>query len=193
MIKNALIPIEVSAKHIHLCQEDLETLFGKGYKLRKLKDLTQPCDFAAHETLGLKVGHNRISNVRIVGPARPKTQIEISFTDAFSLGIMPPLRISGDVKDTPGIIFIGPKGERSIKAGIIIAKRHLHCNYAEAKKLGLKKEKPVSIKIKGERETTFHNIVVRIRKDYKLCLHLDTDEGNAAGILKKGEGILIKS
>lgn len=175
-----------------MSQKDLELFFGKGYQLKKIKQLTQPCDFAAEEKLDIEAPGGRISNVRIVGPVREKTQVEMSFTDAINLGIMPPIKISGDLKETPGITLIGPESKVELKEGVIIAKRHLHCATAEAEKLGLKDGQEVSIKIEGDRATTFHNIIVRVREDYKLCLHLDTDEGNAVGISKMGEGILIQ-
>jgi propanediol utilization protein len=185
------VPIEVSARHIHLCKKDLELLFGKGYELKKMKDLTQPCDFAAHETIVVQADHKRLTNVRIVGPVREKTQIELSITDAISLGTMPPVKMSGDLKGTPGVILIGPERRVHVQEGMIIPQRHLHLNEKEARQLKLKNGTSVSIKVEGERAIVFENVEVRVRKDYKLCLHLDTDEGNAAGIARKGEGIIV--
>ena len=183
------IPIEISARHIHLSQRDLEALFGRGYKLKKLKQLTQSSDFAAKETLNIQVGSKKISKVRIVGPPRKQTQVELSLTDAIYLGIKPPIRKSGDLKGTPGITLISPKKKIKIKSGVIIPWRHIHCNPKEAKALRLKKGM-VSVGIKGTRSLTLHNVRIRVNKDYRLCIHLDTDEGNAAGIIKKGEGII---
>lgn len=185
------IPVEVSARHIHLSKNDLEKLFGKGYNLKKIKQLTQPSDFACEEVLNIKNKDKIISAVRIVGPAREKTQVEISLTDAKQLGANPPLRISGDTYETPGITLIGPAGEIELKEGLIIARRHIHCAPDEAKKLKLKDGDIVSVKIDGQRPVTFHDILVRLRDNYKFCLHLDTDEGNAAGISKKTEGIIL--
>jgi len=187
------IPIEVSARHIHLSQKDLEALFGSGYELKKIKQLTQLCDFAAEETLTLQIGDKTISNVRVVGPARKETQVEISITDAITLGVNPVLRISGNLEDTPGAMLIGPQGQINLKKGVIVAIRHLHCATNEAEELGWKNKDIISILVKGQRETTFHNVVIRIADNYKLCLHLDTDEGNAAGINKVGEGYLVKN
>lgn len=187
-----IIPIEVSARHIHLCQEDLERLFGLGYGLKKLKQLTQPCDFAAEETLDIKTDWQIIPKVRIVGPVREKTQVEISMTDAINLKISPVFRHSGDIERTPGIILIGPKGELKIEKGVIIPYRHIHCIPKEAKNLKIKNGDKVSVKVEGERTVTFHNVKIRVKKDYKLCMHIDTDEGNAAGIVKSGEGTLVK-
>ncbi len=184
------IPIEVSARHIHLSKADLEKLFGEGYELKKIKQLSQPSDFACEETLDIKVGDKKINKVRIVGPLREKTQVEISKSDAVMLEINPPLKMSGDIDGTPGIILIGPKGELELAEGLIIARRHIHCSTAEAKRADLRQGQIVSVDVKGERAITFHCVQVRVKDDYKLCLHLDTDEGNAAGINKTGEGIL---
>ena len=184
------IPIEISAKHIHLSQKDLEGLFGRGYKLKKLKSLTQPGQFAAKETLDVQAGKRKLSKVRIVGPVRKQTQIELAFTDAFYLRIKPPIRESGNLKGSLGIVLIGPKGKIVVREGVIIPLRHIHCNKKEAESLNFKKGAAVSVKNKGKRAITFHNVKIRISDEYKLCMHLDTDEGNAAGIFKKGKGII---
>lgn len=185
------IPIEVSARHVHLSQEDLEKLFGKGYELKKLKQLTQPSDFCAKEFLTIESGDKKIEKVRVVGPVREKTQIEISRTDAFFLGVNPPVRLSGDLSDSCGIKLIGPNGQIDLEKGLIIALRHIHCTNSEAKALGLKDRDAVAVKINSERPITFYDILVRVGDDYKLCMHIDTDEGNAAGINKTGEGQIL--
>ncbi len=186
------IPIEVSARHIHLCQKDLEALFGKGYRLKKLKNLFQPGEFAAKEILEVKSNSEKSLNFRVLGPLRKKTQIELSKTDAILLGINPPVRDSDDLKDTPSVILIGPKGKIKPKQGGVINNwRHLHCNFKEAEKFGLKDKKLVSVKINGLCALTFHNVKVRVGKKTRLCLHLDTDEGNAANIKIKGRGEII--
>ncbi len=185
------ISVEVSARHIHLSQKDLEALFGLGYQLKKKNDLTQPSDFSAEETVGIKNNSKVIENIRIVGPVRENTQIEISKTDALKLGVNPPVRLSGDVKNSAGVILSGPNGEVELKNGLIIAERHIHCATSEAKKLKLKNGALVSVKIEDKRPITFHNVKVRVRDDYKLCLHIDTDEGNAAGIDKTGSGVIL--
>ena len=187
-----IVPIEVSARHIHLSQKDLEALFGDGYLLKKMNDLTQPGDFAAEEMVNITNNGKEIANIRIVGPVRENTQIELSMTDAFYLGLNLPVRISGDIDNTPGIDIIGPKGEIKIEKGAIIAKRHIHCNLKEAKELGLENKEIVSVKVGGERGLVFDNVEVRADNKYKLAMHLDTDEGNAAGIDKKSKGLLIK-
>ncbi len=188
--KTVKVPVEVSARHVHLSQKDLETLFGKGYQLKNIKQLYQPSDFAAEETVSILASGKEIKDVRVVGPLRNQTQIEISKTDAVSLGINPPVRLSGDLKGSSGVVLQGPAGNVELGEGLIIARRHLHCATDEAKELKLRPGQLVSVEIKGERAVTFHCVEVRTRDDYKLCLHLDTDEGNSAGINKTGEGTL---
>lgn len=191
-MKNIKIPVEVSARHCHLAKQDLEKLFGEGYEFKKIKQLSQPSDFACEETVSIKNYSNVLENIRIVGPLREQTQVEISKTDAFKLGANPPIRLSGDLKNSDGVILAGPAGEVELKEGLIVAKRHLHCATDEAKKLGLKNGDVISVKISGERPVIFENVIVRIRGDYKLCMQIDTDEGNACGLDKKGEGIILK-
>jgi len=190
---NKKILIEVSARHIHLSQGDIDKLFGKGYKLKKMKILSQPGEFAAKETLDIQVGLRKFLGVRILGPVRKETQVELSRTDAIYLKLNPPIRISGNLKGTPGIILISPKRKIKIGQGVIIAQRHIHCAINEAKKFGLRSGLVVSVKVKGLRAVTFHNVKVRASKDFRLSMHVDTDEGNAAGIIKKGEGVIINS
>jgi len=185
------IPIEVSARHIHLSQNDLEILFGADYELAKLKQLSQPSDFACQETVDIQIDFKKIEKVRIVGPLREQTQIEISKTDAVFLGVNPPIRLSGDLSDSCGIKLIGPNGEVDLEKGLIIALRHIHCTKSEAEELGLKDKDAVAVKIDSERPVTFYDVLVRVRDDYKLCMHIDTDEGNAAGINKIGEGQIL--
>ena len=185
------IPIEVSARHIHLSQGDLEALFGSGYKLKKLRQLTQQSDFAAEEFIDIKNGENIIRNVRVVGPLRLQTQVEITLTDAYNLGINPPIRNSGDLQNSTGVTLVGPHGELELKRGVIISSRHLHCSPQEARQLNLKDTMMISVKTEGKRAIVFRNIKVRVGLDYKLSLQLDTDEGNAAWINKTGEGYLI--
>jgi len=131
--------------------------------------------------------------VRIVGPVRKATQVELALTDAIRLGIKAPVRTSGNIKGTSGAVLVGPKGELKIREGVIIAKRHIHCTPKEAKELKVKDGDLVSVKVKGKRALTFHEVRIRVSEDYKLCMHIDTDEGNAAGIFKKGKGIIINS
>ncbi len=186
------INIEVSARHIHVSQEDLEALFGKDYQLKKLRDLTVPPEFAAQETVEVINGDKKISKVRIIGPVRKETQIELSFTDAVKLGLNPPVRISGDLEGTPGITLVGPKGKLKLERGVIISWRHIHCGPKEAREIGVNDRQIVSVLVKGDRSLVFHNVVVRVRGGDVLCMHIDTDEGNAAGILRQGKGEILK-
>lgn len=174
------IRIEVSARHGHLSQSDLDKLFGSGYKLKPLKKLSQTMEFAAKETITIKTKLGQLENFRIIGPVRPQTQIELTLSDARKLKIKPPIRISGQLTGSLGAELIGPYGSVKIKTGIIITHRHLHCNPAQAKTLNLKNGQMVSVKTAGERSTTLHNIVVRIKDSFDLSIHLDTDEGNAS-------------
>lgn len=185
------ILVEVSARHCHLSKEDLGKLFGSGYELKKMKDLYEPPEFACEETLNVRVGSKKIENVRIVGPEREHTQVEISLSDAVGSGVTPPVKLSGNLQGSLGVILEGPAGVVELSEGLIVAQRHLHCGPKEAEKFGFNNGDVISVKIEGERSLTFDNIKVRIRSDDKICLHLDTDEGNAAGINKTGEGIIL--
>jgi len=191
-MKNIKVPVEVSARHCHLSKSDLEKLFGLGYELEKIKQLSQPSDFACKETVDIQVGSKKIEKVRIVGPPRGQTQVEISLSDAVGSGVTPPIRLSGDLKGSVGVVLQGPAGKVELIEGLIVAKRHLHCSSDEAKRCKLKNGDTVSVKIGGERSVVFDNVAVRAKDNYKLCLHLDTDEGNAAGINKMGGGEIIR-
>lgn len=188
------VPIEVSARHIHLSKRDLERLFGKGYKLKKLKGLSQPGEFSAKETVDVEANSRKISNIRIVGPTRgTKTQLELSKTDGVILGIAIPLKASGDIKGTPGVAISGPKNKIIIKEGVINTWRHIHCSHKEAERIGLRDKMLVSVQTGGHSAVTFHNVLVRVNKNNRLCMHLDTDEGNAACITRKGKGKILLS
>jgi len=186
------IPIEISARHVHLSQRDFEKLFGKDKKLTFSRKLSQEEEFASEQKITLINFNKKIENVRVIGPFRKDSQVEISFTDAYNLRLkpLPKIKVSRDISNTTNILAKGSNS--SIKLPCIIAKRHLHCSINESKRLRLKNKQEVSVKIKGTRGTTFHNVVVRVDKDYKLSLHLDTDEGNSAGITGKIFGEMIK-
>jgi len=185
------IPVEISVRHIHISQKDFEKLFGKNKILIFAKELSQPGEFASEQKIVLMNGNKKIEDVRILGPFRKDSQAEISITDAYNLKLnpLPKIKISGDISDTIKILV--KEQNLSIKIPCIIAQRHLHCSANEAEKLGLKNNQKISVKIKGIRETTFHNIVVRVSEQYRLSLHLDTDEGNSAGISKKMFGEIV--
>lgn len=188
---NVNVPVEISARHIHLSKNDFEKLFGKNKKLEPIKKLSQPGEFASKNKVEIINGKEKL-NARILGPLREHSQIELSLTDAYTLKLnpLPKVRLSGD---THGTINVNVKGTKSqIKIPAIIAQRHLHCSEEQAKKLKLKDHQIISIKIPGQRKITFHNILVRISKKYDLSVHLDTDEANAAGISEKTFGEIIK-
>lgn len=185
------IPIEVSARHCHLSPQDLAKLFGRGYKLKVLKFLSQPGQFAAKEEIKI-IGPKGESKVRIVGPERLNTQIELAATDCFKLGIRLVLRVSGNIKNTPGAILVGPKGKIKIKEGVIVAQRHLHLTPNEAKSLKLKRGDIVSINIKGLRGLIFSKVIIRSGIRHKKSFQIDTDEGNACGWAPGMTGELIK-
>ncbi|MFH2136090.1 MAG: phosphate propanoyltransferase [Patescibacteria group bacterium] len=180
-MKTIKIKVEISARHIHLSQTDLEKLFGAGYVLKSIKDLSQEGEFAAEETVTLVGPKRKMENLRVVGPVRPATQVELAYTDAFSLGIDAPLRLSGNVAGSAGAKIIGPAGEIDLAEGIIVAKRHLHINQEEADELGLKNDDLVRVKLEGERGLVFENVMVRIKPTFHISVHIDTDEANASG------------
>ncbi|HHV79044.1 MAG TPA: phosphate propanoyltransferase [Firmicutes bacterium] len=183
MKEGETIPVGVSARHIHVTQEDLETLFGPGYKLTKRNDLSQPGQYAANECVAFVGPKGKFDNVRILGPVRSKTQIELSATDARKLGVDPPVRDSGDVAGSPGLTVIGPKGKLDLKEGVILAKRHIHATPEDAARVGLKDKDIVAVKVlKGNRKMIMGDVLVRVRPDFKWEMHVDTDEANAAGL-----------
>lgn len=176
------IPVGVSNRHIHLSEDDINTIFGDGYHLTPIKALSQPGQFACEETVSL-IGHKgRIDNIRILGPARNQTQVEISLTDSFKVGVKPLVRMSGDLAGSPGATLVGPMGELNISSGVIISARHIHMTDEEADWYGVKDGEMVKAKMSGDRSLTFENILVRAGTAHSLELHLDTDEANAAGI-----------
>ena len=185
------VPVEISARHLHLSQKDLEILFGKDYHLTKVKELSQTGEFSAEETVELVGQKSSHSKVRIIGPVRDQTQVEISMTDCRILGIDAPLKLSGNVKGSAQAKIKGPKGEVELKEGVIVPMRHLHLSQEDSDSLGIKTNDKVSIKLEGEREITFHNIIVRSGEKYNTACHLDTDEANAAGLTVCSDGELI--
>lgn len=186
------IPVEVSAKHIHLSKKDFERLFGKENPITPIKKLSQEGEFSAEEKISLTNKDRKIDNVRVLGPFRKKSQIEIALTDAYSLKLkpLPKIKVSGDLTNTTKILVHGPKGQ--LKIPCIIAKRHLHCSEEEAKKMKIKNNQIIKIKISGNRGLIFNEVVVRTNPKYCASVHLDTDEGNAAGILGKTLGEIVK-
>lgn len=184
-MENRLIPVGLSNRHIHLTKEHLDILFGEGYELTKMKDLSQPGQYAANEKVDVVGSKGTLKGVRILGPTRKETQIEISLTDSFVLGVTPPVRDSGHLTDSPGAKIIGPKGEVTIDKGVIAAARHIHMHTSDAENFGVTDKEIVSVKVEGKRGLVFNNVLVRVHKEYALEMHVDIDEGNAAG-LKNG-------
>ncbi|MBQ3644525.1 MAG: phosphate propanoyltransferase [Candidatus Riflebacteria bacterium] len=178
------VPVGISNRHVHLTQEDLEKLFGPGYKLTEKKKLSQPTQFAAEECVTLVGPKRSIEKVRILGPLRPQTQIEISRTDMFTLGFKDiPLRNSGDLAGTPGIKIVAPNGNSiEPKEGCIIAARHLHLTAEEAKNFGLKDKDVISIKAGGPKGVIFSNVLVRSGAMHAMDFHIDMDDANCAGL-----------
>ncbi len=173
------ILIEVSNKHIHLSQKDIDVLFWKWYILNNIKDLSQPWQFASAEQVSVINGTREIKKIRVLGPSRPETQLEISQTDAYFLKINSPVRESWDIEWTPWLKLIGPKWEVQLEKWVIIAKRHLHVSDIEANELNLKDKQLISLEISWEKWWILNNVVVRVNANYKEAVHIDTDEGNA--------------
>lgn len=185
--------VETSARHLHVTQQDLETLFGAGYQLTKKKDLSQPGQFACEERVDVVGPKKTLTGVSILGPVRSATQVELSLTDARSIGIKAPIRESGDVAGSAGCKLVGPKGEVELTEGVIAAKRHIHMTTADAAQFGLKDKDIVSVKIDNNgRGLTFGEVVVRVSDSYALAMHIDTDESNAACVAPGTMGEIIK-
>ena len=185
-----LVPVGVSNRHIHLSQEHVEALFGPGYQLTKKKELMGG-QFACNECctiVGLKL--RAIENVRVLGPARKSTQVEISSTDARKLGINVPIRESGDVKGSAPLAIVGPKGAVYCNEGCIVAARHIHMSPADAAACGVNDGDYVSVKVENERGTTFNNVKIRVDESFTLEMHIDTDEANASEI-KQGDKVVV--
>ena len=175
------VKIGLSNKHLHLQKEHIDILFGKGHELTPTKPLVQPGQFACEEKVDIVGPKNTLKGIRVLGPARPETQVEVAMTDARTLGIKAPVRESGKLEGTPGCKIVGPCGEVEIDHGVIVALRHVHLSPAQAEEAGVKDKDIVSIKIEGERGLVFNNVLVRSGDAHEREVHLDTDEGNAAG------------
>ena len=185
-----LVPVGVSNRHIHLTQEHVEILFGKGYQLTPFKDLSQPGQYACKEQLTIIGPSLRpIEGVRVLGPTRKSSQVEISRTDSYVLKVKPPVRESGDIAGSAPITIIGPKGVVTLKEGCIIANRHIHMSLDDAAKFGVKDGDYVDVLVEGERKTMFYDVQIRANAAFRLEMHIDTDDANAAGI---GNGFKVK-
>ena len=176
------VKVGISNKHLHLSQEHLEILFGKGAELTVKKELGQPGQFAAEETVEIIGPKRSLGQVRVLGPVRKETQVELALTDARGIGIKAPVRESGKLEGTPGCKLVGPCGEIELDHGVIAALRHVHLNPEQAKEAGVEDKEIVMVRVEGERGLVFDNVLVRSGEAHEAELHFDTDEGNAAGL-----------
>ena len=191
-MKNQVL-VETSARHLHLSQKDLDMLFGEGYSLTNKKDLSQPGQFACAERVDVVGPKRTLEGVTVLGPLRKTTQIELSMTDARSIGLDAPVRESGDIEGSAGCKLVGPKGEIELKQGVIVAKRHIHMTPEDATEFGVKDKDVVSVKIDSEgRSLVFGDVVVRVRDKFALAMHIDSDESNAAGVKYGMMGTVIR-
>ena len=192
MTDDLRIPISASVRHIHLSREHVEALFGAGHQLTPAKDLSQPGQFACEELVTLHGPKSSIARVRVLGPERRETQVEISRTDEFSLGIDAPIRPSGKLDGTPGLKLVGTAGEVELEQGVIQSARHIHMTPDDAARLGVSDRDWVMVRVGGERGIIFDDVLVRVSEKYALDMHLDTDEANAADLGADAYGVLIK-
>lgn len=186
------IPVGISNRHIHLSQTDLAMLFGPGYQLTKFRDLSQPGQYACKETVTIAGPKGAIEHVRILGPVRGESQVEILQADCFKLGITAPVRLSGDLRHTPGVTLIGAKGSVIMEKGAIIAQRHIHMTPDDAKRLGVTDGQQVTICVAGLRGGTYKNVAVRASQSSALECHLDTEEANAMNLTATSRVTILK-
>lgn len=177
-----LIPVGISARHVHLQEEHADILFGKGYQLRKLRDISQPGQYACEEQVTIVGPRSSIERVRILGPFRKQTQVEISRTDAIKIGVNPPVRKSGDIKNSSPITIVGPKGKIELQEGCIVADRHIHMTPADAEHFNVQNNERVSVEVGGIKGGRMDNVVIRVSDRYALEMHIDTDDANAFGM-----------
>ena len=189
----AKVLVETSARHVHVSKEDLETLFGAGYELTKKKDLSQPGQFACEERVAVIGPKGQFPAVSILGPTRPSSQVELSASDARSIGVAAPIRESGDTAGSGACKLVGPKGEVELKEGVIVAKRHIHLTPADAEEFGVSDKEIVNVKVETEgRSLIFGDVVVRVNPNFAAAMHIDTDESNAAMAFGQIYGEIIK-
>ncbi|MGL4849647.1 MAG: phosphate propanoyltransferase [Clostridium sp.] len=186
------IPVGISNRHIHLAQREVDALFGKGYSLTKLKDLSQPGEFACKETITICGPKGAIEKVRVLGPIRSKTQVEISLGDSIKTGVAPSVRLSGDLKNTSGIALVGTMGSALIQEGVIVAQRHIHMTNSDAQHFNVSDGEVVSIEVDGIRGGILKNVNIRTNDNFKLECHLDVEEANSLGITSKSKIKIVK-
>lgn len=177
------VPVGVSARHVHLQKEHVDQLFGKGYVLTKYRDISQPGQYACNEKVTIKGPKGEIKNVRVLGPVRRQSQVEVSRTDSWTLGISPPVRSSGDIAGSAPITMIGPKGVVHLSEGCIIADRHIHMSPQDAVQFGVTNGQKVAVQVDGEKGGIMNNVRIRVSERYALDMHIDTDDANAFGLL----------
>jgi len=176
------IPVGVSVRHVHLSRGDCDALFGAGYELSRKREVTQPGQYVTRETVDLVGPKGELRAVAIIAPLRKQTQVELARTDAFALGVTPPLRESGKLDGTPGITLRGPAGTITTAGGVILAHRHVHMNPEQARDYGVSDKAMIKVRVEGDREMTMGDVIVRVNPEYTLDMHIDTDEANAAGL-----------
>ncbi|WFD11762.1 phosphate propanoyltransferase [Tepidibacter hydrothermalis] len=186
------IPVGISNRHVHLSQSDMNCLFGEGHQMAKMKDLSQPGQYACKETVTICGSKGAIEKVRILGPVRSKTQVEVLVGDSFKLGVVSPIRLSGDLHGTPGITLVGPKGSIQITEGLVVAQRHIHMNCEDAQRLGVHDGDIVSIEVNGARGGIYNNVAIRANDTSVLECHVDTEEANAMDINSSSKIKIIK-
>lgn len=182
--KEAFIEVEASGRHVHLCKEHIDLLFGKDYELTQIKELSQPGQYACKERVTITGPKGSLKNVIVLGPARKATQVEVSLTDATVLGIKSPVKESGNIEGTPGITISTERASITLDKGVIVAKRHIHMTPEDAEKFGVKDKEIVGARIYGARPLIFDDVVIRVSKDFRTFMHIDYDEANACGFTK---------
>ena len=185
------IPVETSARHVHLCQHDVEALFGAGHTLTPKRELSQPGQYLCEERVTILGPKGQFENVAILGPIRPDSQVEISRTDARAIGVDAPLKESGDIAGTPGVFLYSGKGMVQLKTGVIVARNHIHMTPEDAKRLGVQDQQEVDVRINSDRPMTFHRVLIRVKESFALAMHIDFDESNAVGLSGNVKGELI--
>ncbi len=185
------VPVGVSNRHIHLNRADMDILFGPGSELTRVKDLGQPGQYASAETVTLKGPKGELKRVRVLGPLRNESQVEISVGDGFILGIRPPVRESGKLEGTPGVKVIGPKGEVELKRGVIAALRHIHLDPATAENMGVQDKQIVRVELGGPRGAVLNNVLLRVSDIYAPEMHIDVEEANALGVINDDRAFIL--
>lgn len=187
----AFIEVEASGRHVHLTKEHIDILFGEGHELTRIKDLSQPGQYACKERVTISGPRGKIDNVVVLGPPRKETQVEVSFTDALVLGSIPPVKLSGDLENTPEITISTERASIALNRGLMVAKRHIHMTPEDAKKFGVSNNENVKVKVLGKRPLIFDDVIIRVSKDYRTFMHIDYDEANACGFSKGTFALIV--